>query len=226
MTQMQMNWDVMFTWDLLELLTRMVYACPEGPCVSSPWLNGMIVANLLAETEGGSGGSSGVFAAVTSELSHAEQAACSALPQGRVTSVGGSIGGIGGQNGSLSVVINYNSGQVSGFATAGLQAGWNGIAQASVSTGFIYGGLGSNNSGYSGTFTTFSGSGATFGGYGSFGNRVQVFGPSLGASLTGATGTLSSTVTSSPLQFGEILGSLAVTPLDEALSFAKQAVCQ
>jgi len=143
-----------------------------------------------------------------------------------VTSVGGGIGGIGGQNGSLSVVVNYNSGQVSGFATGGLQVGWNGIAQASVSTGFIYGALGSNNSGFSGSFTTGSGSGATFGGYGSFGNGVQVYGGSLGASLTGATGTLSRTATSSPLQFGNILGSLAVTPLDNALSLARQAVCQ
>jgi hypothetical protein len=49
------------------------------------------------------------------------------LPVGRVTSVGGSIGGIGGENASLSVVINYNSGRVSGFVTGGLQAGWNGM---------------------------------------------------------------------------------------------------
>lgn len=142
-------------------------------------------------------------------------------------SMGGSIGGIGGQNASLSVVINYNSGQVSGFATGGLQAGWNGIAQASVSTGFIYGALGSNNTGYSGVFTTGSGSGVLLGGFVSIGNGVTVAGVSAGANLTATpTGGLSVTSTSRPLQLGNTLGSLAVTPLDNALSLARQAVCQ
>lgn len=152
--------------------------------------------------------------------------ACAAIPQGRVTNMSYGIGGIGGQNGSLSAVVNYNSGQVSGFTTGGLQAGWNGGAQASVSMGFIYGPLGADNSGFSGTFTTGSASGAIFGGFASFGGGVQVYGASFGGSVTGATGGLSRTTTSSPLQFGNILGRLAEIPLDDALSLAKRAVCQ
>jgi hypothetical protein len=159
-------------------------------------------------------------------LSKFKNAVCSVVPEGRVMSINGSIGGIGGQNGSLSVVINYASGQVSGFATGGLQVGWNGLAQASVSVGFIYGALRPNNEGYSGTFTTGSFSGATFGGFGSFGNGVQVYGGSLGTSLTGVTGTLSRTVTSRPFQFGKTVGSFMMTPLDVVLSVARQGACQ
>jgi RHS repeat-associated protein len=177
---------------------------------------------------GGTGGSSPAKppAPPPGLLSKFKNAVCSVLPEGRVMSINGSIGGIGGQNGSVSVVINYASGQVSGFATGGLQVGWNGLAQASVSVGFIYGALRPNNEGYSGTFTTGSFSGATFGGFGSFGNGVQVYGGSLGTSLTGVTGTLSRTVTSRPFQFGKTVGSFMMTPLDVVLSVARQGACQ
>jgi hypothetical protein len=140
-------------------------------------------------------------------------------------SVNQSFGGIGGENGSLSVVINYSSGQVSGFATGGFQGGWNGGAQASISTGFIYGALGSDNRGFSGTSVGGSASGLIFGGFGSVGKKVQVYGASIGASLSPVTVTGSKTYTSQPVQFGNILGSLATTPLDNALILARQAVC-
>jgi hypothetical protein len=148
-------------------------------------------------------------------------AVCSAIPQGRVTSVNGSIGGIGGQNGSLSAVVNYNTGQLSGFATGGLQLGWNGGAQASVSSGFIYGALGSNNSGFSGGFTTVSlSSGEGVGGFASFGNGVQVYGASAGISLIPSpTGGISRTQTSQPLNMGSGLNNL----FDDALYLARRA---
>jgi hypothetical protein len=154
------------------------------------------------------------------------QKVCSAIPQGRVTSVNYSLGGIGGQNGSLSTVVNYDSGQVSGFATGGMQLGWNGLVQASVSTGFIYGALGSNNSGYSGTFTGGSFSGAAFGGFGSSGNGVQVYGASLGASFSPFTFAVSRTATTSPLGLGSAIGTLFTIPLDNALTLARRTVCK
>jgi hypothetical protein len=42
------------------------------------------------------------------------------IPQGSVISLNGSIGGVGGENASISLVINYNTGQLSGFVTGGL----------------------------------------------------------------------------------------------------------
>jgi hypothetical protein len=143
-----------------------------------------------------------------------------------VTSISSSLGLFGGQTGSLSVVINYNNGQVSGFATGGLQAGWNGAAAASVSTGFVYGNLRPNNSGFSGDFVTGYGSGPVFGGYGSFGNGISVFGASAGANLTGgAGGGANFTKTTNPHQFSLAVGSLFTTLLDNAHSFARRLIC-
>lgn len=159
-------------------------------------------------------------------LSKIKNAVCSALPNGRVTSVNGSLGLLGGQTGSLSVVINYQSGQVSGFATGGLQVGWNGGAAASASTGFVYGNLGPNNDGFSGNFVTGYGSGPVFGGYGSFGKGVAVFGASAGANLTGgAGGGANFTKTTAPCQFSPAVGSLLTTPLDDLLGLAKGLAC-
>jgi hypothetical protein len=56
-------------------------------------------------------------------LSTLKGAYCSALPSGSVTGVTGSTGGIGGVPGSLEMVVNYNSGQVSFFASGGVAAG-------------------------------------------------------------------------------------------------------
>ena len=109
----------------------------------------------------------------------------------------------------------------------GIQGGCKaGFGQASISTGFIYGSLGSDNGGFSGSFTTGSGSGATFGGYGSFGNGVQVYGGGLGVAFSPFTFSASRSVTSNPLQFGKATGSLAAMPIDAILSLAKQAACK
>src|SRR6185437_14289439 len=67
-----------------------------------------------------------------------EKAVCSDIPSGRIESVGGAIGGIGGEDGSVSEAVNYNSGEVSLVASGGFQAGWNGGAQATVGVGFFW----------------------------------------------------------------------------------------
>ncbi len=64
----------------------------------------------------------------------------------------------GGVTGSLDVVVNYQSGQVSTFRSGGGFAGFNGGGSVQVSQGLIWGNLGNNNSKYSGPFTNASGS--------------------------------------------------------------------
>ena len=107
---------------------------------------------------GQGGGSSNILGVVKSKV-------CAAIPQGRTMGVNGSLGLVGGQTGSLETVVNYNSGQVSVFASGGLQVGWSGGAQASVLTGFLWGDLKGDNSGYQGGFTTVAGSATAGGGY-------------------------------------------------------------
>jgi hypothetical protein len=151
--------------------------------------------------------------------------------------VSGSLGAIGGQVGTVELVLNYNTGQVSVVVSGGVQVGWNGGAQASAFTGFIYGALGGDNSGYSGGFTTgqasafgvgifrgYSSGGLTGGASGLLPNgQVTATGVSLGANLM-QTPTLgvSATDYSSTLSLGS---AWAFTPLDIALSAASQ-VCQ
>lgn len=79
--------------------------------------------------------------------------------------VSGSFGGVGSTVGPAEALLNYNTGQVSGFVSGGIQVGWNAGASASLFTGYIWG-LGSSNANYSGGFTGVSG-GAVLGGYAS-----------------------------------------------------------
>ena len=117
----------------------------------SPGGSGHPMHAPLLDTGTGSGpGGGGSGAHGESTVQKVKKAVCSALPEGRTVGVSGGIGGIGGQTGSLELVVNYNTGQVSGFVSGGFQAGWNGVAQASASTGFIYGDLMADNSGYKG----------------------------------------------------------------------------
>ena len=105
------------------------------------------------------------------------------------------------------IVINYNTGQVSAFGFGGLQGGWNGGAQGSLYTGFVYG-LNGDNSNYAGGFTGVSGSTEGVGGFAAKSSGglvphsggiipngpVTVAGISASASLVpGATGTASVT---------------------------------
>lgn len=54
-------------------------------------------------------------------------------------------------NGEVDMVLNYNSGQTSLFATGGGAVGWNGVISLTATTGLIYGMDGTNN-GFSGQF--------------------------------------------------------------------------
>jgi hypothetical protein len=137
---------------------------------------------------------------------------CNALPQGRVVSLNGSIGILGGEQGSVQQIVNYNSGEVSDFATGGVQVGWNGGAGASVSAGLIYDTQGRfATSDFSGPFSNVSGSTAEGpGGSASWSGGVKVVQGSVGVSLIpGATGNYSYTWTSKPLPAGNIWTNLS-----------------
>ena len=141
-----------------------------------------------------------------------KQLVCNALPQGRVVSLNGSIGIVGGEQGSAQQVVNYNNGQVSNFLTGGVQVGWNGGASASISAGFIYDTEGRfTNSAFSGRFSNISGSTAE-GPVGSvsWSGGVKVVQGGVGVSLIpGATGNYSYTWTSKPMPAGNIWTNLA-----------------
>ena len=141
------------------------------------------------------------------------QKICSATPQGRMTSVGSSFGLIGGETGSLQQVVNYNTGEVSNFATGGVQAGWNGCASASASVGFVYRPSGQfNNSDFSGPFNNVSVSASQGpGGSASWAsNSVKVVSGSVSATLIPrATANYSYTWTSNPLPAGSIWTNLS-----------------
>jgi hypothetical protein len=145
-----------------------------------------------------------------------------------MTAVSGAVGAVGSVTASVEVVRNYNTGEISGFTSGGIQAGWNGGASATVSTGFIYG-LGNSNSNYSGSFTTVQ-AGAGAGGFVSSSSggftkgpsgvkptgKVIVAGASLGTSLiTTPKGGVSATNYSSPASLGSI--DLSSSPLDLTL---------
>jgi RHS repeat-associated protein len=153
-----------------------------------------------------------------------KQRVCSAIPEGRTIGVSGGIGGIGGQTGSLELVVNYRSGQVSGFASGGFQFGWNGVAQGSVTTGVINGDLRADNSGYKGAFNSVSFNPAVLGGYASAssGGGTNVVGGSAGLNLLGTpTLTISRTYYTKPLSLGKYWA--LANPVDLGFFFAKQA---
>jgi RHS repeat-associated protein len=103
---------------------------------------------------GGNGGSSDdddPQTEVTSAISFGA-IACAVLPEGHVTGISGSVGFLGAPTGSVEILTNYNTGEISGFASGGLSAGVAGGASISVANTLVYG-LGTNNSNYSGGFT-------------------------------------------------------------------------
>ncbi len=141
---------------------------------------------------------------------------CSLLPQGRVVSVSNYWGAFGAVGGSLDAVMNYNTGDVSGYATGGGQLGWNGGVSVAVSTGFIFHeGNNFTNSDFSGPFKGWNGSlpiplepqfGA--GAYTtSSTNGVRVLGGTGGWAFLGRLqGGRTWTKTSSPLPLGRFTG--------------------
>jgi RHS repeat-associated protein len=163
---------------------------------------------------------------------------CASLPDASVAGIGGATGGVGGPMGSLELVTNYNTGQVSGFASGGVYAGWNGGASATAFTGQVWN-VGTNNANYSGGFTGGSASvgpvsvnGAMSSG-GVAGNPAQLnpqgaFAVTAGLSATlipsPGAGNLNATNYSQPLNLGHYWGLLAGGPGTISTFVAKQ-VC-
>ncbi len=155
---------------------------------------------------------------------------CSVLPEGRVLSLGGGLGAIGGPTGSIQQVVNYNTGEVSFFASGGFQAGWNGVASGSVSGGFIYN-LGNSNANFSGPFqnvsvSTSEGPGAS---YSWAPNGVKVIQGSFSATLVPyPTGTYSYTWTSRPLPAGNVWTNLGSNPISggDLLLYGVRQLCK
>jgi len=151
----------------------------------------------------------------------------------------GGVGGVGSAGGGMEMVVNYDSGQVSGFYFGGLQLGWNGGAPGSVYSGYAYG-LNGSNSNYGGGFTGFNGglgpgvfgastSGGLTGGVSGLAVRpsapgaVNVGGLSFGGGLLGGfSGGLTATNYTSPIQMGKFW---AFDVGDWAMYAAKQ-VCK
>jgi len=152
---------------------------------------------------------------------------CSAIPSGSVTSLGSYWGAVGSVGGSLDAVMNYNTGEVSGYATGGFQAGWNGGVSLTGSGGLIWG-LGKSNANYSGRFNGWYGSWSVpvepqfgLGGFkSSSSNGVTVLGASVGAALLGKLqGGKTWTDTTQPLSLGKFT-NFGLT--DFALYLARQ----
>ena len=110
------------------------------------------------------------------------------------------------------MVVNYNSGQTSLFATGGGAVGWNGGVSVTGTTGLIFGMDGTNN-GFSGQFkggnlyvpSPIPAVGA--GGSITHGNGVTVYSAGLSGALVGRVGGgVSWTNTTQPLNVGTFTG--------------------
>jgi hypothetical protein len=159
--------------------------------------------------QSGSGGGGG------SLLQTLKGKVCKVITNGRVTSLGGGIGGLRAEVGSVDMVVNYDTGDSSLFGTGGMQFGWNGGASATFSTGAIWGSLGPGNVNYAGPFVGLNGSvgllpplpPVSVGGSAVTSSSVTVVQASVGAALLGryAFG-LTRTVTSKPLPLARFSG--------------------
>ncbi len=163
---------------------------------------------------------------------------CSTIPEGRTSSLSGTVGFLQGHTGSAGELINYNTGQRSLFVAGGNFAGLNSIATGSVNGGFVYN-LGTNNSNYAGGFNNYYASVAikrpfAVQGYysSSTSNNVREGGAGLGASLVprlpieGGVSHTNFTVVPAGTVVDSHAGpaSIAATLLDSAL-IALRAVC-
>lgn len=157
-----------------------------------------------------SGGFSGWFSKI-------KNAICDKLPSGRSTSVSAAAGGVGSVGGSLDMVVNYNSGQTSLFATGGGGLGWNGGGSLTATTGLVFG-MNGTNDGFSGPFKGANfyaptpvpavGAGISV----THGGGVTVVSLGVSGALAGRYGGGgSATNTTRPLNIGKFTG---FTPLD------------
>jgi RHS repeat-associated protein len=180
---------------------------------------------------GGLGGGGGELRdKIKKAIKNAVKKLCSVLPDGSVNSVGNYWGAVGSVGGSLDVVKNYNTGEVSGFATGGGQAGWNGGVSVTLSTGMVWG-LGNSNANYSGGFKGGNVSvsipdvpGVSVGGSVMHGNGgVTVASVTAGASLLGRFGFGGSyTNTSAPLA----LGSFTAFGIGDYAGYGARQLCK
>ncbi len=133
--------------------------------------------------------------------------ACGALPVGRVYGLTVSGGGIGGQTGSLEMVVNYKSGAVSLYASGGLQAGWTVGASLQATMGFLFGDLGDQNENYAGWSAAFQISyqeGPVFGVSGQVNNGQTGLLPKIAASqLLKAAVSVGAGFSTTPFTFAE-----------------------
>lgn len=173
---------------------------------------------------------------VSDSIGRIKDTLCTAMPTGRTMGVSGGVGGVGAAIAGAEVVMNYNSGQISGFTYGGVQVGWNGVASASLYEGYVYG-LNDSNSNYSGGFTGLTAAagpgafaaagsgGMTSGGAGMIPTGpVKAFGASIGAGLVGGfSGGVSITNYSEPTQMGKLWG---FAPKDRFWYTARQVLCK
>jgi RHS repeat-associated protein len=131
-----------------------------GPCPSGV-LSSLIPSYFCAffgtcgspVSQSGAGGAGGSTAPPVAK--QVVSKVCSAVPAGKVQGVSGGFGGLLGPKGSLELVTNYRTGQVSAFGSGGASLGWSGAANGSAFFGFVWG-LNGNNSNYKDGFTSGS----------------------------------------------------------------------
>jgi RHS repeat-associated protein len=159
---------------------------------------------------------------------------CAAMPDGRMMSLSGGIGGLGATTGSVEIVYNHNTGEAALFTSLGAQGGWNGVLSGSLNFGLIQN-LGNDNRNYSGNFTGGSvnvpygnvgvGGGFSIGGPPYSANSVKMAAASVSASMLGRFGGgLSVSTYSGPQSAGGFVGRGArpFSVFDDMMFLARQ----
>ena len=96
-------------------------------------------------------------------VSAAKQKVCQYVPDGRTSGISAASGPGVGVTSGFERVVNYNTGEISGFIFLGGQAGLHGVGSVSLNGGYIWG-LGNSNANYSGNFSSAAFSGTVVGG--------------------------------------------------------------
>lgn len=148
-------------------------------------------------------------------LTTIKQKFCSAIPDARTLTLSGGIGAVGSTQGSVQASLDYRTGLTSFSASGGFQLGWNGVASAQVSMGFVYGSSNSNRS------VSYSG-GTAVSGYMSTSGNAREYGVGIGVRLAEGVGAGRTVSLSSP-SVGNVPD--LESPLDSLLVLAKQ-VCR